>query len=521
MSDFTLSITNEEIFNFYQKHNIDFDKINVLFYNILQQLLTTSHTSLQDNNLVSHLLDNITSMSKKIQTLDNNITSYKHEISQSVQTKLTDYSQDIKHMLNSNNVECVLPLLRDNNANLIDKTKCVINDLLPKNQELVNTISHTMAQTTNNFTTLMTSSENRLAHKLSQYEAKFDEIKTIFNTNHISQQTLQNSVTEILKKFEKGIGKGTISENILHNILVSMYPCARVDLVSEIKETGDILFQQNDRPQILIENKDHSASNVPTIDITKFIRDCTLQKCCGILFAQNKGITKKNNFEININNGNVLLYVQEVNYNTEIIKIAIDLVEQVKIAYDALHNTSSTTIDNAVLEEINREYNYYILQKHNMLKIIKDFTDKMNTSIGELKLPKLENFLGKHFATAAIQSSLTCTYCGKTVGKSLSQHYRHCDAKTQHDNNLLLKTKQQTSAEGIPNSSDFTIVSHQPTNNHDFFTTEPILLSDTPISSSSASSSSSSSTSVLTSLQPKQKKIKINHGIPNGKLTIS
>ena len=97
---------------------------------------------------------------------------------------------------------------------------------------------------------------------------------------------LQQKVTDMLKKFEKGSGKGNVSENVLYNILLSLFPCAQIDYVgNELKETGDIILIRNNKPKILIENKDHDACNVPKHDVDKFIRDCEIQHCCGIMFS--------------------------------------------------------------------------------------------------------------------------------------------------------------------------------------------------------------------------------------------
>ena len=77
----------------------------------------------------------------------------------------------------------------------------------------------------------------------------------------------------MLKKFEKGVGKGNVSENIVYNILLNLYPCAQVDYVgNEQKETGDIVLTRTNKPKILIENKDYK-NNIPKREIEKFIDD--------------------------------------------------------------------------------------------------------------------------------------------------------------------------------------------------------------------------------------------------------
>ena len=45
------------------------------------------------------------------------------------------------------------------------------------------------------------------------------------------------------------------SENILFNILHSLYSCAQIDSVGDQKESGDIILTRKNKPTILIENK--------------------------------------------------------------------------------------------------------------------------------------------------------------------------------------------------------------------------------------------------------------------------
>ena len=64
-----------------------------------------------------------------------------------------------------------------------------------------------------------------------------------------------------------------------------------------------------------------------------------------------------------------------------------------------------------------------------MVKLLRDFNEKMSFSINEIKMPTLEKYLSSKFATASVQSENLCKYCEKVVQKSLLQHYRYCQAK--------------------------------------------------------------------------------------------
>ena len=365
----------------------------------------------------------------------------------------------------------------------MDKTSLLLNEILPKNQELLtkdifsylhqfqtslssetnkllsssldkNTIDDfiknmnlSFGQSQQTLTTIISSSETRIENRLSETERKMNEIKEISTLNQSSQQLLQSNVSEILRKFEKGSTKGNISEHITYNILLSLFPCATIDHVgNEQKETGDIILIRNNKPKILIENKDHDTKNVTKPEVDKFIRDCEIQNCCGIMFAQHRGICNKENFELQIHKGNVLLYVHNVNFDNEKIKNAIEVVENFKMKLDEINiNESDCIIEQSVLEQINKEYVEYINQKNIMVKLLKDFGEKMISSINELKMPTLDKYLSSRFAFSTIQNNNTCKYCELHVPKSINSHLRYCSAKKAYD---LLHPSEVTSDDG-------------------------------------------------------------------------
>ena len=473
-----LTIDNKEVFDFYEKHSLNFEQMNVLFCNILHSIISSTDKTF-NQTIVDKLFENVNVIANKVNSIENIVNNHQNSVCSILNLKFNDYRKecmtDLKLILNSNNIDHITPLIRETNANLIDKTTLIINELFPKNQELLsrdinsnfkllqstilnetskflsssldkktiedflNNINLNMSQVHNTLTTLISSSETRIESKLEVNDSKMNEIRNIFSDNNNSQILLQTSVNEMLKKFEKGIGKGSVSEHITYNILLTMFPCAQIDYVGDTKEIGDIILIRNGKPKILIENKDHESCNVPKQDVEKFIRDCDIQKCCGIMFAQNRGIANKRNFEIQINNGNVLLYVHEVNFDVDKIKTSIEIVEQFKFKLDEINinNDNNYVIEHDTLEEINKEFNSYILQKHAMLKLIRDFNEKMISSVNDLKMPCIEKFLSNNFATSSVQGDKVCKYCEKYIPKSMSSHHRYCSSKKDFETNAI------------------------------------------------------------------------------------
>ena len=180
--------------------------------------------------------------------------------------------------------------------------------------------------------------------------------------------------------------------------------------------------------KILIENKSWTR-NIVQAEVIKFIRDIETQDCSGIFLSQNTKITTKNNFEINIHNNNVLVYIHEVSNDPDKIKLAIDIIDNLKIKIDDVlqgKDSSTDTISKEIVEYINIEYQNFITQKTSLIKITKDFNKRILKQIDELKLPSLEDYLSRKYSFSS--NKYVCEYCN-FVGKnqqSKSAHLRGC-----------------------------------------------------------------------------------------------
>ncbi len=471
MTTTTLSIDNQEMYEFYQTHNLDFEQTNLLFFSVLKQLVQNMDQSL-NSTLASQLLQNITAVNKKMDTMTISMSNIQQSLTDGFSLKFNEFRQeyirDITAILNTNTLEHVTPLIKDSTAHFIDRTASIIGEIIPQHQQpildnigskfdgfhtfiatetsrLMNSandkqsiegflasVSTTMSQTHNTLTTLISSSESRIENKINNTDRRLEEIKTTFQTNHHAQTTLQNNVTEMLKKFEKGITKGTVSEHVTINMLRKMYSQdgTTIEHVGQTKGTGDIMFQRIGQPKVLIEVKDHDSISVPKTDIQKFINDCRGNKCCGIMLAQNRSISHKTNYQIDVDGENVLLYVGNVNFDEDRISTAISIVETFQKQLDNhTANSGDYSIDQNVLQGINSEFNAYVVQKHNMLKMVREFNLQMTETISNLKLPELETYLSSKFATTDKVADSKCPYCGTGINSSFKGHLRFCKNK--------------------------------------------------------------------------------------------
>jgi hypothetical protein len=447
-----LTIKDKDVIDFYTTNKIDHEEINRCIVRILKNVVETEIS----HNVISSMNEKLSSIQQKMDVLDSSLKVNSGELSNTMMFQLSEYRktymEDLNLLLSSNNTERITPILKDITSSLMDKTTILFSEVLPKHQTIISQElsqnlhlfklnlqtelekinnsqidKKTMEENIANIQKLFTEHETKMTSKLS-------EIKDTTNLNQQTQWSLNIQVQEILKKFENSSSKGGMSENILYNILLGLFPTSDIEHVgNEQKETGDITFIRTaTSPKILFENKDHTTGNVPKHEITKFIRDCEIQDCCGIMLAQHRSICNKENFEIQIHGSNVLLYLNEVKFDKEVIKTAVNVVEQFKTKLDEFGKNTENNIEQDVLDNINKEYQSFLGRKLTITRLMKDFNDKMSAELNSLTLPSLDKYLAPKYASSFTHEN-ACKYCNKQVGKCLSKHYRYCQAKKELD----------------------------------------------------------------------------------------
>jgi len=466
--DYTITANNQRIWEFYNEHpNLDFEVMNLLLVDILGKIMDVSNPSL-NSSIASQLVDSVRSLQSQVTGVSDMMTRSQIDMNNNFTMKFIefkrDYMTDLQMILSNNTSDRVAPIIKECNDALLDKTRIMLSEIIPKNREylsadidnyirslhsLINrdtdklvkdtvtkesldlymkTIEDTFSRTILNsqtiFNSLLSSSESRLDTRLS-------ELKDISKTNNITQTALQANVGELLRKMENSSSKGRISENILYSCLHTLYPTAQIDFVGTTKESGDIMMFRKDKPTILFENKNYEK-NITQDEVRKFLRDIELKNCSGILLAQHYGITNKGNFEIELNNNNVLLYLHKVEYDADKIKAAVDIIDHFKQAnMDNEHTGSETlSINKEVLDEINREYQIFTTNRLSHIKTIKDYNQKLIAQAEEFKFINLEQYLSKLYATSASKNDV-CEYCDYAAknARALVAHYRGCKKK--------------------------------------------------------------------------------------------
>ena len=429
-----LIIKHPKVINFYKmNNNIDIDNINLLLVNMLEEynksLCDTLSTSLSKEILERLKDQNI--------ILDN--------LSKTLLIKLSDMKNDnIKeirqHIDNNSNISII---------KIIDKLELenskLLNEIMPKRtneiENIINNFYNKIRNTDDikdlekryieNIQTLecnilknINTSENKIVSQL--YEIK-DENKTLTK--------IENELLNFLDKYKNSSLKGQISENYIEQTLNELFKSSEIERTTGENKSGDFIIHRENNNPILIEIKNYTR-NVPTEEVRKFRRDVSENKMSGIMISMNSGICKKNNFQIDITeDNNICVYIHNLNFDNDKIKIAVELI-------DNLHYKLSQNINNGIninisqLQEITKEYNNFLLKRNNIIISIKENNKKIIQSLENMELMNLNIFLSSKYNLS--NNNLKCIYCNKFIGtnsKSLSTHSRKCKIKFIQNNN--------------------------------------------------------------------------------------
>jgi hypothetical protein len=186
----------------------------------------------------------------------------------------------------------------------------------------------------------------------------------------------------------------------------------------------------------MIENKIYNRS-VDDQEVLGFLRDGRKNNICGIMLSQQHGISNKKNYQIDIMDNNVYVYVHQVFHDPAKIKIAVDIIDNLKKELDLLVTDKNICMDKTLLERINNEYNEIIIIKTNQTNLLEEYNKNMIKCINAIKLPNLGDFLTQNGGSIHLNKEFKCEFCNKilTTSVGLHNHKRGCNKQ----NILIIK----------------------------------------------------------------------------------
>ena len=490
-----ITIKNKRVVSFYKKNpSINIESANLLLIDFMESIFNhmTKDNKVNINaQLLSFITDNkteIDTIKSNLQQVNDNISKMNSDIANNMMIQFVnlkkEYIDDVRQTVNNSSLttnEKLNSIMDKNSTHLIDKTSLLLNDLLPKNQDQMNKQVQDMFK---QFRTIIIEDNSKLAKSINNekglldfintFETKYntmlqsiqqplysfftaseerirnniDTLKETSSQSAIQQNRVFDELSDFLGKYKGSSNKGKFGENFLGSTLNSMFPTAEIVNTSGQKASGDFIVKRIDKPSILFENKEYDY-NIPKDEIAKFIRDIDSQDMNGIFISQNSGITFKQNFQIDLHKGNILVYIQNCEYSADKIKMAVDIIDSLYVKIQDLNlDEENNTISKETLDDINTEYQEFINQKETMITFLKDFQKKMTTQIEDLRLPVLDKYLEPKYACVK-NRNFVCELCNVfTAGskQSLAAHKRGCSKKlkkTQEgiENKIVVNTK--------------------------------------------------------------------------------
>ena len=461
-----ITINNKRIFDYYSTNtNISIEAMNLVLLDFLEQL-SNDMTKVLSNTVFGEILHNVKDIKQHVISLNDNFSLKLQEHNKS----FIETTKLLIGMSSNENVDKITQLLNKNTDSFIER----INISIPKSQEdnnkriqdfliafqkTINDDIKTFLSSNNSetsFKEFISSLDSKIltiqqpiysfiSSNQEQLHSKINSMREDSLSNKSVNDKVINELSEFLTKYKTSSQfKGQCSENMLGNILNKMYPTGEVLNTTALKASGDFLLRRPDKQTILFENKNYEA-NVNLDEIKKFLRDVNEQKTNAIMLSQFSGIVSKPNGFIEINDGKVIMYLHNVDYSQEKIKMAIDVIDILSDKLEEICDVEEIegySIKKDVLDRINEQFQTFLSQKEIILNTLRESNKKLISQVEDMKIPDLSLFLNDKYASLQNQQ-FTCEACNLPFQnkRSLAAHKKVHKSTKQVDEVLTIKTK--------------------------------------------------------------------------------
>jgi len=449
----SITITDPTILAFYKdRPHLNIVDLNLIFIDIMKQLSTNLDARIGDA-INSQILHTVTEIKNDVHHLSSNLLLKLHEVKR-------EYIEDMKLILSNTELtlqEKVAILMEKHSHSMVEKTSNLVQEYVPKQHEAHSATIQQCIRTHSDqiLAALHKTDPNSNPNPLDQVDKLFNQMfQTLLSTTQTSEtrlnanmqqisdklsvqkqihETLSGELNAFLNKYRNNSSvKGAVSEIELYYMLQKLAPTDEIIRCSGDTASCDIKLNRKDKslPTILFESKDYVTS-VNSEEVAKFERDLQTQKCHGIFISQNSPITFKENYHIDITGGLIHLYVSNVKYDVEKVKVAIHIVDHLAQRLSLSHELGQDTahIDKEEFEQLKEEYVRFANQKNEMAESIKMFSKQLTDRLEDIKLPILRKITGNNEVNKV---GILCDICNNWWGKnqmSVSAHKKACSKR--------------------------------------------------------------------------------------------
>jgi hypothetical protein len=407
-----LEITDQRILQFYENNpQVNFQSVNLLFIDLFEKLLINGAESIVQSQM---------NLFQK------------------------EYVADIQKIVQSNTHDQIAPLLEKNNCFLMEKTTNLLHEILPNTNSQIKSALQSFAATINSDTQQLLKSSDQQSIKdfINNFEIKSSMMmQPIYsyisaseertNTNIKDGQTkFMCELTDSLNKFKDYQTSPPVIDKQLANVLTKLYSSSEVQTK---RSDGLIVLKRQGRPNIIIENRD-IETNVTSDEVQSFTLSVDDHNCNGIFISHKSGISTKKNYQIEIHNNNVLVYLHQAQYSSARIEAAIDIIDQLSTKMRQFKHSGGDdcTVPKDIMDTINNEYQLFLSQKNAVIEVFKESQKKVLAQVDEIRFPTLDKFLSTKYSAPIQKPGLKCDLCKSFSAnnlKALAAHKRGCIRK--------------------------------------------------------------------------------------------
>ena len=434
MAKYDTIINNKRIYDYYKANtNVNIETMNLILLDFMEQL-GNDMTKVLSNSVFGEILSNVKDIKQQVNSLNDQIALKLQEHNKSfiettkliINSSSSDNTDKIAQLLNRNTdsfierINTSIPKTQDENNKKIQENLSAFQKAI--NEDIKSYLSTNNSETSlkefissldSKITTMQQPIYTFISSNQEQLNTKLSSLRDDSLTNKSANEKVMSDLNDFLTKYKTSSQfKGQCSENMLGNVLNKMFPTAEVLNTTALKASGDFLLKRTDKQTILIENKNYEI-NVNLDEIKKFLRDVNEQKMHGIMMSQYSGIVSKPNGFIEINDGKVLIYLHNVDYSAEKIKMAIDVIDILSERLEEISNVEEIDgyiIKKEVLDKINTQFQLFLSQKEVVITTVKEMNKKLLAQIEDMKMPDLSLFLNEKYASIQNQQ-FTCEFC--------------------------------------------------------------------------------------------------------------
>ncbi|NDA64734.1 MAG: hypothetical protein EBX50_22305, partial [Chitinophagia bacterium] len=338
-------VSDKSIIAFYAENkHLDFVAMNLLFIDIIKQI-TANNNQVISSSINQQILNTLQDIDNKIDKTNLEIKNVSLFICNHLNEQKSQYLDEVKIILsNSTTTICekINAISDKNNEFIFAKITSYIQENLPKTYEkniadihlimspLIDNCNKILTILKNNTNETINETNNILIHAIdNQISKTINQLQQLLFT-HL--QTNQEKTTENIQKLQNNMSinqslvddlniflnrykhnssvKGIISETELYQILQKIFPDDEIIDNTNSPQSCDFVVNRLDetKPSILFENKNYEKK-VNTEEVQKFERDVLKCKKHGIMISQNSLITFKKQYQIDVCDGLIMVYI--------------------------------------------------------------------------------------------------------------------------------------------------------------------------------------------------------------------